>query len=103
MYRTGSSLRSVELSVAYSAGERSTYLGNGLAVETYHNASKLFVPMLNVEVDFMSDLGTCINVSVPSVAHACFIGVCLPLAASELWAKKAKVMVRISSADTTLR
>jgi len=83
--------------------EGSTYLGNGLAVKTYYNATKLLIAMFYIEVDLMSDLGACTDLSVPCIACACFVDVCSPLTASELCAKKAKVIVRISKADTTIR
>jgi hypothetical protein len=57
----------------------SAYLGNGLAVKTHYNASKLLIAMFNVEVDLMGDLGTCISLSVLCIACACF------MASAHLW------------------
>lgn len=58
--------------------------------------------MLNVEVDLVGDLGACNNRQwrLPQF-HGCWWNP--PLVASVACAKKAKVMVRISSADSTIR
>lgn len=73
------------------------YLGDSLAVETENNTAKLLVTVGHIEVD----LAGCKQLEgIAGQCHGSTLWVILgPFAASEDWAKKTKVKVRITKAE----
>jgi hypothetical protein len=75
-----------------------SYLGDGLAVETEDDTSKLFITRSHIEVD----LRACERLRPREAQRVglCTLWVILgPLTASEDWAKKTKVKVRITNSE----